>query len=337
MQNKLKILLNITYELAQEKDLRKILVKLNDLAKALLNADRCSIFLHDDTKNELWTMVAHGVKEIRIPENFGIAGTVFQQGEILNIIDAYNDPRFDNDVDKRTGYHTKSMVTIPLRNKKLKIMGVFQVINKLTAECFDDDDINLLNHIALYASASIENALLYEKLKQAHEDVVYRLSNATKFKDPETENHIIRVGHYCAILATAMEWDEEEVELIKLAAPMHDIGKVGIPDRVLLKPGKLNTEEWDIMKKHTTYGYKILKDGDSKLLQMASIVALEHHERWDGLGYPNGKIKDEISILGRMTAIADVFDALTSNRPYKKAWSIKETLRLSGRNEGKTV
>lgn len=335
MQDKLKILLQISSKLSKEKDVKKILMHLTNLARELLQADRCSIFLHDEDKKELWTLIADGVKEIRIKDNQGIAGSVFKSGEVLNINDPYNDKRFNPETDRKTGYKTNNLLVVPLFNKKGKVMGVFEVINKLSGNEYSKEDIDLLTHIAVYAASALENALLYEKLKKAHEDVVYRLSNATKFKDPETENHIIRVGLFCEIIAVHLGWDEEESELVKLAAPMHDIGKVGIPDRVLLKPDKLTPAEWEIMKKHTVYGYEILKGGDSRLLQLASLVALDHHEKWDGSGYPHGKKETEISIYGRMTAIADVFDALTSDRHYKKAWSFESTktyiLDLKGR------
>ncbi|WP_457622136.1 HD-GYP domain-containing protein [Persephonella sp.] len=335
MEKKLKILLQYSSKLASEKSLKKVLLYLTDLAKDIMEADRCSIFLYDKNKGILWTIVAHGVEKIEIKADKGIAGYVFKTGEIMNIPDAYKDPRFDRDVDKKTGYRTVSVLAVPLLDSKQNTIGVFQVINKKGREKFTEEDVELLRHIALYASSIIENAVLYEKLKKAHEDVIYRLSHATKFKDPETQNHIIRVGLYCEILAREAGLDEEDVELVKLAAPMHDIGKVGIPDRVLLKPGKLSDEEWEIMKKHTIYGYEILKNSDSKLLQIAAEIALEHHERWDGTGYPFGKKGKEISIYGRITSISDVFDALTSDRPYKKAWGIKETVQFLKDQRGK--
>ena len=324
--DKLRLLLKVSSEMTKDKDLKKILMRLTGITKELLEADRCSIFLHDDKKQELWTIVADGVKEIRIPNNVGIAGEVFTSEKPLNIKDAYSYPKFNKEIDKKTGYYTKSILAMPLINHLGEVLGVFQVINKMTSEAFLDVDLELLNHIGGYAASNIENVILYDKLRKAQEDVIYKLSHATAYKDPETKNHIIRVGLYSAVIAKELGWREDKVDLIKLAAPMHDIGKVGIPDKILNKPGKLTDEEYQIMKKHTLYGYDILTDGDSELSKIASIISLEHHEKWDGTGYPNKKKADEISLYARITTVSDVFDALSSERPYKKAWSIEEAM-----------
>lgn len=324
MESKLELLLKLSANIARERDLKKILAELANITKLLLDADRCSIFLHDRKSSQLWTIVAHGVKEIRIPDTGGIAGAVFQSREVLTIADAYEDARFDRNVDQQTGYRSRAMLAMPLVNKNDVPIGVFQVINKTTDGTFTQDDVNLLQHVGLYAGSALESAMLYEQLKRAHEDVIFKLSSATKFKDPETQNHIIRVGLYCGLLAKAQGWAQEDIDLVQLAAPMHDIGKVGIPDRILQKPGPLDPDEWQIMQKHTVYGYEILKGGEAKLLEMARSLALEHHEKWNGAGYPNGKKEHEISIFGRMTALADVFDALTSKRHYKDAWPVEK-------------
>jgi len=332
--DKLRLLLKVSSEMTKDKDLKSILIQLTDITNKLLEADRCSIFLNDEKKKELWTIVADGVKEIRIPNNIGIAGEVFVTKKALNIPDAYSYEKFNKKVDKKTGYHTKNILAVPLINHLGEILGVFQVINKLTADSFSQDDLDLLNHIGGYAASNIENVILYDKLREAQEDVIYKLSHATSYKDPETKNHIIRVGLFSAVIARALGWKEDKVDLIKLAAPMHDIGKVGIPDKILNKPGKLSDPEYEVMKKHTLYGYDILAGGGSDLSEIASIISLEHHEKWDGTGYPNGKKGKEISIYARITMVSDVFDALASERPYKKAWSIEDAIKELKLNSG---
>lgn len=332
-QDKLQILLGLSAQLAAKRDLDSILVKMTEITRMLLNADRCGIFLHDRETAQLWTIVADGVDEIRIPDNKGLAGHVLKTREALNIEDAYENEHFDRKVDKETGYRTRTMLAVPLVDMQGEIIGVYQVINK-NEGTFNSDDENLLRHLCMYAASEIESAMLYEKLRKAHEDVVYKLSHATKFKDPETQNHIIRVGLYCDLFAREMGMPDEERGIIKLAAPMHDIGKVGVPDKILQKPGPLDDDEWVIMKKHTTYGYEILKGGDSRLMEVAALVALEHHEKWTGRGYPEGKVGEDISLYGRMVALADVFDALTSKRHYKDAWPRDRVMSLMREERG---
>lgn len=172
-------------------------------------------------------------------------------------------------------------------------------------------------------------------LEETRLEVIRRLGRAAEYKDNETGRHVIRMSHYSRLIAEAWIGESNEwTDLLFNAAPMHDIGKIGIPDRVLLKPGKLDEEEWEIMQQHTVYGYEILGEQSTKLMKMAKEIALTHHEKWDGSGYPNNLVGEEIPTESRIIAIADVFDALTSERPYKKAWSIEDAVKLIDESAG---
>ncbi|HBW97600.1 MULTISPECIES: two-component system response regulator [unclassified Pseudoalteromonas] len=174
-----------------------------------------------------------------------------------------------------------------------------------------------------------------EQLKQAHVDLVHRLGRAAEYKDTDTGEHIARMSQYSKLLALEFGMGEQQAELLRQAAPMHDVGKIGIPDAILLKPGRLTPDEFDHMKQHAAIGAQILANSSSPLLQLAHKLAIEHHEKWDGSGYPNGLKGEQISVEGRIVAIADVFDALTSKRPYKEAWGVEEALEHMQAQAGK--
>ncbi|WP_416886322.1 HD domain-containing phosphohydrolase [Marinospirillum sp.] len=166
------------------------------------------------------------------------------------------------------------------------------------------------------------------ELHQTRKEVIRRLGRAAEFRDNETGFHIVRMSKYSAILAQSLGWNAEECDLLLNASPMHDIGKIGIPDHILQKPGKLTTEEWQIMQQHAEIGATLLADDPSSLFQLAQEVAATHHEKFNGQGYPKGLKGEEIPLSGRIVAVADVFDALTSTRPYKKAWSNEKAIAL---------
>jgi len=174
----------------------------------------------------------------------------------------------------------------------------------------------------------------FEKIKIASLDTVYRLSRAAEYKDEDTGAHVQRMSHYSSAIARGMGLDEEFIENVLWAAPMHDVGKIGIPDRVLLKPGKLDDDEWVIMRQHTTIGAEILKDADADFIKLAADIALSHHEKWNGSGYPNGIEGPEIPLAGRIVALADVFDALTTERPYKEPFPLEKAFAIIKEGQG---
>lgn len=173
-----------------------------------------------------------------------------------------------------------------------------------------------------------------QELQEAYQDTVIRLAMAAEYRDGNTGAHLRRISRYAEVIAKNMGIPADRSELIKLATPMHDIGKVGIPDRVLLNQGELNEDDWNIMRTHSEMGYEILKESHSALLEMAAVIALAHHERYDGSGYPKGLREDEIPLEARIVAVADVFDALTTSRTYKKGYSIEETIEIMEKEVG---
>lgn len=173
-----------------------------------------------------------------------------------------------------------------------------------------------------------------EVILQRERDTVFRLCKAAEFRDPETGAHILRMAHYSQLIAKKLGLPPDEQELLLEAAPMHDIGKVGITDNILLKPGRLDAAEFEIMKQHAAFGYELLKNSNSRVLQAGAEIALGHHEKYDGSGYPQGLKGEAIPIFSRIVAVADVFDALTSERPYKKAWSLEQAVDFLNAGSG---
>jgi putative two-component system response regulator len=172
------------------------------------------------------------------------------------------------------------------------------------------------------------------EILQRERETVIRLSKAAEYRDPETGAHILRMAHFSELIAKGLGLSAVDQELLLEAAPMHDIGKVGIADNILLKPGRLTPDEFEIMKQHAIFGYEILKGSSSRVLQAGADIARAHHEKFDGSGYPNGLRGDSIPIFSRIVAVADVFDALTSERPYKKAWPLEQAVEHLRSNAG---
>lgn len=325
----LKMIFNYAGKIAEERNLNKILMLMADMGRDLVTADRCSVWVCNEEKKEIWTKAAHGVSTLHLPIDKGIVGHAIKncKAEIIN--DPYKNPYFEKEIDKQTGYKTENMIVIPIINNSNRTIGVYQAINKVTKEgIFSQNDLERLLLASSYTANTLEAAMLREEVELTQKEMIYTLSEVCETRSKETGNHVKRVAEYSRILALAYGLDEKEADLIRIASPMHDIGKIGIKDAILVKPSRLTKEERKIIQTHTTVGYEMLKHSKRLVLQASAIIAHQHHEKWDGTGYPRKLKGNEIHIYGSITAIADVFDALGDDRIYKKAWPLDRIVNL---------
>lgn len=331
----LELILIYLTEVSSLRDYDDIIMVLANMGRALTSADRCTVWVVSDDNKKIWTKVAHGIDPIEIDVNSGLVGASIISGQKIIIDDVYKDDRFNSAIDKKTGYRTKSMMVIPMYDNDDEIIGAFQVINKKNDESiFNKKDMERLMLASTYGAETLTSAKLSNEIEATQKEVVFTMGSVAESRSKETGNHVKRVAGYSKILALAYGLDEKEAELLKQASPMHDIGKIAIPDAILNKPGRFDPEERTIMETHAELGYHMIKNSERPLLKAASIVAYEHHEKWNGKGYPRGTKGKDIHIYGRITALADVFDALGSDRVYKKAWNDEKIFNLFKEERG---
>ncbi len=334
-EDPLLALLKVGRTIALETNIDTLLTIIAQEIKLALNADRCTVFLLDKKKNELWSKVALGMdtQEIRFSAKLGLAGYVAQTGETINIKEAYKDPRFNKEIDSKTGYKTRTILCMPIRNMSHEIMGVFQVLNKVDGT-FTQKDEDLLLAIGSSAGIALENANLFdkqEKLIQEQKDLlssfIDTLSASIDARDKITSGHSKRVTLYVDVICETLNLKDSEKDLIHQASLLHDIGKIGIKDSVLQKEGKLTDEEYKHIQEHARITNDILgKIYLSKDFREVAHIASSHHEKYDGSGYFRNLKGVEIPLGGRILAVGDVFDAITSKRHYRSKMQIQEAI-----------
>lgn len=330
-------LVKIGQAVAAEKDIDKLMQTIAEEARNAVQADRCTVFLYDKETDELWSKVALGLgsQELRFNASQGIAGSVFRTGEIVNIKDAYSDDRFNKEVDLKTGYTTKTILCMPIRNIEQEIIGVFQILNKFGGY-FTQEDEDILISIGSSAGISLENAKLFARQQELLEEqrivfdsFISTLAASIDARDKITAGHSTRVRMYATLIAEAYGLDKKELEIIQKAAALHDIGKIGIRDSVLQKEGKLTDEEYKHIQEHVEITHNILeKIHMSDDFKMITEIACSHHEKYDGSGYYRHLKGEDIPFGGRILAVADVFDAITSKRHYRDKMPIQKVISI---------
>jgi HD-GYP domain-containing protein (c-di-GMP phosphodiesterase class II) len=305
-------------------------------AEQVMEAETSSVFRVDEAKRELYFQIARGekgkeAKEIRVPMGKGIVGWVFEHGKSLLVPDVTKDPRWFKGVDKKTKFVTRSIIAVPLISKG-KVIGVAEVLNKKGNRLFNDDDLELFMALGNQIAVALENASLYKELDNLFLSSIRAIVETVDAKDPYTRGHSARVVDYSLLIGEAMDLGKERLKELEISAILHDVGKIGVPDKILGKPGKLTDEEYAFMKRHPEFGASIIQP----IAQLQKLIPyiLHHHERYDGKGYPSGLKGEGIPLMARIICIADSFDAITTDRPYRKKRSTKmafeELERCSG-------
>jgi putative nucleotidyltransferase with HDIG domain len=320
-------LVEISITLNSTLDLDKILAYIIQTAAEVMECEAVSILLYDQEKSDLFFAASSAsdpikLSEIPVPLNESLAGKIFLENTPLILNNVENDPRHYVIAAQHVNFHTHSLLGVPMRIQDQGV-GVLEALNK-NSGVFTAADEWVLSIIASQAAVAIRNAKLLKDLELAYDTTLEGWSNLMDLRDEETEGHTIRVVKLTLQMARELGISEEELAHIHHGALLHDIGKMAIPDRILLKPGPLTKKEWEVMRQHPVFAYNFLSP--ITYLRPAIDIPYCHHEKLDGKGYPRGLKGNEIPFAARVFTVVDVWDALTSNRPYRKAWSKEQTI-----------
>lgn len=316
-------------------EINDIIERSMSAAQSLVGASASSVLFIDEKSGQLYFNVATGdksdsVKEIRLNKGQGIAGWVAENNQPLIVNDAQNDARLFKNADEKSGFETRNILCVPINTKKKQI-GVLQIINKLDSD-FNTYDLNLMTSLSNQIAVAIENARLFEELRSTFFSTMYALAVTMDKRDPFTAGHLENVCRHSLLIGKELGLSSGEMVSLKIAALMHDIGMIGIRDELLNKNSKLTLHEHKEVMQHALHGAEII--ANIKQLSYIVPVVRHHHERFDGQGFPDGLSGEKIPLHARIIALADSFDAMTSNRPYRKSlsydWAIAEIKRESG-------
>ncbi len=319
LNHQLAALLSVASDLASELDFNVLFPLIVTKISEMMKAERTSLYLLDQDRNELWTKAAEGIDAIRVPVGEGISGRVARTGKMLNIEDAWKLSYFNREFDQKNHFRTRSVLCLPIKNHNGEKIGVLQVINKKDKPRFDAQDEWFCKGLAAQVGIALENAILHDEMKLAFKKSIQTLAATVDAKHPLTAGHSRRVTDYSMKIAKKMGLSHQPLDNLYYAALLHDIGKIGIPDAVLLKNGPFTPEERREMNTHPTKTEHILNNFYfPRALRRVPWIAACHHEKIDGTGYPRALTGEDIPLESKIIAVADVFDALTSPRDYPK-------------------
>jgi len=301
--------------------------RIGEVVSHVFEADRASLFVHDPGARALVSRVALGEKTpLRLPLDRGLVGEAFTQGRPSRVDDAAQDPRFDGRVAHRTGYRPRSLITVPVLRDGRPPVGVLQVMDRRPSH-FDAQDLTLATAVARIVAVSLENARLHAARETQFESFVRALSTAIDARDPSTGEHSSHVANYAMGIGEMLGLERAEIEYLRIAGLLHDVGKIGTPERILTKPGELTDEERTEMDRHAAHSLKILSRIDfARPYTDLPEIAASHHEMLDGSGYPRGLTANALDRKARVLAVSDVFAALTEDRHYRKGRPVEEAL-----------
>ncbi|NUN95156.1 MAG: GAF domain-containing protein [Candidatus Omnitrophica bacterium] len=331
---RLELLYTLSLDIFGARNIDELLTVVMSRVTKAMKADRSTLFIVDQERRVIWSKVAQGTEPFTVPMGRGISGYVAQTGETLNIPDAYQDERFNPEVDRRTGYKTNSILCMPVKDREGVVIAVIQAINKLDG-IFSEQDEDFLRALSAQIQLAIENSTLYQDLKSLFESMMEAMASTIDARHPTTAGHTMRVRAYSLAIAAEMGYSEEDLEILNYAALLHDYGKIGVRESILTKPGRLTDEEYSEMKQHVVYTMDILnKIRFAPRFREIPDIAGHHHERVDGRGYPDGLTGDQMHPLSKVMAVADVFDALTSVRDYRSPLDPNEVLEMMKKDIG---